>query len=195
MTAEQKADLLSLRKSQNLPWHSPPHKDGGSTRFHITASCFEHKHLIGYSPQRMENFESRPVDLILSAGDILVTWSILPNHYHLLVKTENILSLLRSIGKLHGKTSYEWNGYENQRGRKVWCNSLETAIKSTSHYHSTINYIHNNPIHHGYVSKWEEWLFGNAKEYLDAIGKDKAREMFMQYPISGYGKDWDPPEM
>jgi len=195
MTAEQKANLLSLRKSQNLPWHSPPHKDGGSSRFHITASCFEHKNLIGENPQRIDIFATTLVELFLTGSNDLIAWCVLPNHYHMLVKTDNILLLLKNLGRLHGKTSFLWNGEDNQRGRKVWCNSLETAIKSTSHYYSTINYIHNNPTHHGYVKRWDEWPFGNAKDYLDAIGIDKAAEMFKQYPISGYGEDWDPPKM
>ena len=195
MTKEQREELLKLRKTQNLPWHSPPHRDGGSRKFHITASCFEHQSFIGLSPKRMQIFETVLYNTILASGNLLVAWSVLPNHYHLLVKSGDILGLLKNLGKLHGKTSFEWNGEESLRGRKVWCNSMETAIKSDKHYFSTVNYIHNNPVHHGYVGKWDEWPFGNAKDYLDSFGKNKALEIWRKYPISGYGKDWDPPEM
>ncbi len=195
MTEEQRKNVLLLRKSQKFPWHSPPHRDGGSRKFHITASCFEHGHFIGLSPDRMESFERRLIGTISDQGALPIAWCVLPNHYHLLVQTGDILRDLRNIGRLHGKTSYEWNGEENQRGRKVWCNSMETAIKSESHYFSTINYIHQNPVNHSYVRKWEEWPFGNANEYLKAVGRKEAIEIWRKYPITGYGSDWDPPEM
>src|SRR5258707_10552886 len=57
LTPEQRAEVLAWRKTRGEPWHSPPHLPNfGHLRFHITAACFEHRHYIGRSPQRMDAF-------------------------------------------------------------------------------------------------------------------------------------------
>lgn len=45
----------------------------------------------------------------------VVAWCVLPNHYHALVETEDVLELLRDIGKMHGRSSFDWNGEDAQR--------------------------------------------------------------------------------
>ena len=55
MNLEQRLSLLNLRKSQEFPLHSPLHVQGDKTRFHITAACYEHKNIIGLSPERISN--------------------------------------------------------------------------------------------------------------------------------------------
>ena len=54
--------------------------------------------------------------------EYVVAWCVLPNHYHLLLATSDILEFLEQeqLGKMHGRTSFNWNGEEKQRGRKVW---------------------------------------------------------------------------
>ena len=57
LNEKQRAELLAWRKARGYPWHSPPHRPNfGHLRFLITASCFEHRNYIGYSPERMDNF-------------------------------------------------------------------------------------------------------------------------------------------
>lgn len=95
MNQEQKDSLLELRKTQEVPWHSPPHVQGDNTRFHITAACYEHKSIIGFSPERITGFEKELLQLLREYSDELYAWSVLPNHYHVLLKTTDILSLLK----------------------------------------------------------------------------------------------------
>ena len=153
MTDAQQEDLLKLRKSQKLPWHSPPHRQGENKTYHFTASCYEHKRIVGVTPERMMEFESEFMDVLKKNSMEVMAWAVLPNHYHALVKTENLKSLLIGIAKLHGRTSYRWNGEDNKRGRKVWFNVLEHSIKTERHFWATVKYIHNNPVHHEYVEK------------------------------------------
>jgi putative transposase len=83
-------------------------------------------------------------------------WCILPNHYHVVVQTEQIEPLVKEIGLFHGRSSFLWNGEDNQRGRQVWYNCFERPIKSDRHFWATLNYVHNNPVHHGYVDRWQD---------------------------------------
>ena len=57
LNEKQRAELLAWRRTRGYPWHSPPHRPNfGHLRFLISASCFEHRHYIGYSRERMDNF-------------------------------------------------------------------------------------------------------------------------------------------
>jgi putative transposase len=37
-----------------------------------------------------------------------------------------------------------------------------------------VNYIHHNPVRHGYVAKWQEWPWSSARDYLSRVGDEEA---------------------
>ena len=191
MNKEQQEDLLKLRKSQKLPWHSPPHRIGERSQFHITGACYKHSSITGKSPDRMSFFEDKLLEQVAISNDKIHVWAILPNHYHLLVHTLDFLQMLKRIFKLHQSTAYQWDKEDDAKGRKVWCNALETAIKSERHFWATVNYIHYNPVKHEYADKWTDWPYSSAKNYLKSVGWEKALENWKEYDISEMGKDWD----
>lgn len=192
LTPDQRSDLLSEREENLRPWHSVPHRVTANAHAYVfTAACYEHKAHIGFSPRRMKDFEAILTTLAEENTNELIAWVILPNHYHFLSSTTKPLPVLRKIGKLHGRTSFEWNGEESTRGRKVWSGAAETAMKSEGHYWATINYIHHNPVRHGYVEKWQEWPYSSAHQYLESIGDEKARRIWKEYPVKKYGQVWD----
>ena len=158
----------------------------------FTASCFNHAPIIGQSLERMIEFE----EALLEAADRCCAkvhaWVLLPNHYHFLAKARDCRSVISALGKLHGRTSFRWNGADGQRGRQVWFSAVETIMKSDRHFWATINYIHNNPVKHGYVRRWQEWPFGSALKYLDTVGKEEAERTWNEYPLGDYGDGWDP---
>ncbi len=190
LSNNQKKDVLDYRQRQNLPWHSPPHRQGNGVQFHVTAACYEHKPVIGASSERMITFESHLLEIVHEHSQKLFAWAILPNHYHLLIECDDVISLLKRLGTLHGRSSFAWNGEDNCRGRRAWCNALEHAIKSTGHFYATLNYVHHNPVKHGYVSTWQEWPYSSAADYLEQVGRDKVLSDWQKYDISTMGK-WD----
>lgn len=196
MTPEQRQEALRLRKQKGYPWHSPPHLIGRTAYYHLIAACYEHKAVIGIFPARLAEFPERLLNLMKELMAIVFAWCVLPNHYHLLIKTENILELLKELGKFHGRTSYLWNSEENCRGRKVWYNAFDRYIRNDRHFWATMNYIHHNPVYHGYVQQWQDWPFSSAVDFIKKMGKEKAAEIWRNYPpISDYGKGWDDPNM
>ena len=120
---------------------------------------------------------------------------MLPNHYHALVEAPNILGLLHALGRFHGRTSYAWNGEDGTRGRKVFFRTVERAIRSERHYWATLNYVHHNPVHHGYVARWTDWAWSSAAEYLARTDPEEAKRLWRECPLDDYGKGWDNPEM
>ena len=196
LNEKQRAELLAWRKERGYPWHSPPHRPNfGHLRFLISASCFEHRHHIGHSPERMDNFSRDLLAVFAAHSRQTFAWCVLPNHYHALVEAPDAKALLRDLGLLHGRTSHAWNGEEQARGRKVFFRAVERAMRSDRHYWATLNYVHHNPVRHGYVARWTDWPWSSATEYLALRGAEEAKRIWQDYPLRDYGKDWDAPEM
>ena len=195
LTENQRGELMAYRHRQELPWHSPPHRTGDKLNYLLTAACFEHHLIIGKDPGRMAAFSATLLGTLTPRSRRIVAWCVLPNHYHALVETPDVIALLREIGRMHGRTSFTWNGEDAQRGRKAWFNCVETSMKSERHFWATLNYVHHNPVHHGYVARWQDWPFSSARDYLAATGEERAAEVWREYPLLDYGKDWDPKEM
>lgn len=194
MAPSQREEVLEDRKRRDVPWHSPPHYSNDSGLYMITAACFEHQPIIGYSVERMAEFERELIDMMQRVCRAVFAWNVLPNHYHTLVHTQDVKTLLRGLGRLHGRTSFQWNGSENCRGRNTWFNAAETAMKSERHFWASLNYVLHNAVHHGYADRWQDWPYSNAAQYLADVGREEAMRRWYEYPVLDYGKDWDPPE-
>ncbi len=195
MTPELRKQALESRKSQRVPSHGPPHRVGDASLYLLTAACYEHKPIVGFTPERMADFES---ELLESLGPLtakIFAWNLLPNHYHVLVETPNIKALMKAIRPLHGRTSFRWNGEEGVRQRKVWHCAAETEMKSEGHFWATFNYVMHNAVRHGYVNRWQDWPYSNAEQYVNEVGREAAERRWCAYPLLDYGKSWDPPEL
>ena len=189
MTPDQRKAVLESRQLERLPWHGPPHYVGECDVYMITAACYEHRPVIGLDPQRMATFEAEMLETVRVHSKNMFAWTILPNHYHVLLHAIDIKCLLKALGQLHGRTSYCWNGQEKHRGRHVWHRAAETAMKSERHFWATLNYVLHNAVHHGYV----EAVGGLA---LLECGPVSLRSWsrnggtpWREYPILDYGKD------
>lgn len=192
MSSVERDEILQFRKQHSRPWHSPPHWDSENSLYYlISAACYEHKHIISKNPSRFVQLENVLREICEKYSSEVLAWCVLPNHYHILVRTNHVKELRTKLGQMHGRTSRQWNLEDSCVGRKVWFNCVERIIRNERHFWATINYIHHNPIKHGFCKKWEEWPFSSAKQYLKEIGKDRATEIWKQYPVLDYGKDWD----
>jgi len=195
LSEKQRRELLAIRCFNKRPWHSPQHCESQNGRYLLTGACYEHRPVVGLAPQRMAEFADELLATVQANAEALYAWCLLPNHYHALVLTRALPDLLGAIGRLHGRTSFRWNGEEGRRGRKVWFNCAETAMKSDRHFWATMNYVHHNPVHHGYVTNWQDWPFSSGKEFLDQGGKSEAARLWKAYPVGKYGYDWDPVDL
>ncbi len=194
LTPEQQKELLAFRINQHRPWHSPPlvFQEG---QFHLSAACYEHQPYIGLGPKRMHDFSQRLLETLGASQALVFAWCVPPNHYHLLAETSNLAQLKREIGRLHGRTSREWNLEEHTLGRTVWYRCADRAIRSSRHYWATVNYIHHNPVHHGYVARWTDWPFSSAGDFIAQAGRERAISIWHDYPVLDYGKGWDDPNL
>ncbi len=182
---------MKFRITRGGTWRRPPTVESGHKIYLLTAACYEHQPIIGFSPQRIAQFESDLLTRVNEKSKQTFAHVILPNHYHLIVETSAIKPLKFELGKLHGANSFLWNREENQRGRKVFHGIPETVIKSERHFWAAMNYVHNNPVRHEYVRQWRDWPFTSAHLFLESMGRDKAKHLWNQYPVDKFGDGWD----
>ena len=191
LSTEDQEALLAWRRQVSRPWHSPPHFAEGPGQFHLTAACYEHTDIVGANVGRMSSFCTELLRALDSIVAVTHAWCVLPNHYHLLVDVLDLKQVTAALGRLHGRTSFLWNGEDEKRGRKVWCPPADREIRGRSHYWATVNYIHNNPVKHGWAERWQDWPYSSAQDYLAAVGREEALRLWRSYPLLDYGSGWD----
>lgn len=191
-TPEMREDVLAFRKRQHRPWHGPPHFAGQQTnQYLITGTCYEHEPILGASDERMDAFVVLLHQAFQEIQAAIHAWCVLPNHYHVLTTTSDLPALVTRLGKLHGSTSFTWNGEDNARGRQCWHRASDRAMRSEAHFWATLNYVHHNAVKHEYVAKWTDWPWTSAHDYLREKGRDEAARIWKTYPLGDYGTGWD----
>ncbi|RUT01608.1 hypothetical protein DSM106972_067050 [Dulcicalothrix desertica PCC 7102] len=189
LSQEEKIALVQERLKKGFPPHSPPHPIKNSEFYLITTTCYEHKPRIN-TEQRRQQLLNELFDKFINQGVEILAWVILPNHYHLLMKNVEFKLLSKTFRLIHGLLARQWNLEENTSG-KVWCSYSDRAIRSERHYYTTLNYIHYNPVKHGWIESTYDWAESSIHWYLENHGRDWLREYWVKYPVKTYGKTWD----
>ncbi len=191
MTPEEREDVLCQRRERGYPLHAPPHPFRQAGYYFITAANAEHAPIMS-EPARRTEFETRLLEAMQSIQADVVGWVVLPNHYHILIGVGTLDSVSAALKGLHGSTSREWNLADGQTGkRRVWYKFADRLIRDEAHYHRTLNYIHYNPIKHGYSTEPYEWPWSSVHNYFDSQGREWLRETWKAYPPGDFGKGWD----
>lgn len=190
MTPEQRKQVLALRQKSRMPWHVPPHYGGETNIFLITAACFEHECIL-QSHERLQEFSDALVNGMQEyLGRSVIAWVVQPNHYHILVQSD--LDVLKPwVGRLHNGKATQWNREDAIPKRKVWYRFSDRRMRNENHYYATLNYIHANPVKHGYAQKASDWPWSSLHNYMETYGREELTRWWRQYPVKDYGKGWD----
>ena len=175
-----------------MPNHHPPHIYLDDTWYIISASTLNHAHFL--ASKRAKVLVRDKLKSLIVAFDIkLRAWVILNNHYHLLLKTNRGKDLSRFFGQLHGSSSRQINLWDGTVGRQVWHNYWDTCIRDEAGLWTRFNYIHHNPVKHGYVQELEDWPFSSYHHYLGSKGQDWLADCWSCYPVVDFldGDDFD----
>jgi|GEM_PF-2985805 len=65
----------------------------------------------------------------------------------------------------------------------VWYQYVDRVIRSEEDYYRHLNYIHQNPVKHGYVNKISGYEFSSIHRFIREEGKDWVVGCFESYPI------------
>lgn len=192
--------------------HRPPHIYEDNQFYFITGATLNHKKLLNTS-DRKNLFIKKLKQTLSFYKFLLFAYVILDNHYHLILKTSLGIDLPKFIAKLHGDVALSLNKFDNTLGRKVFYQYWDYCPRSPKedpfkdlNYH--INYLHFNPIKHGYVivggdpfktvdnqiiipqteminvnSTLKRYKFSSFNSFLEKYGDDAMNDLWRRYPI------------
>ncbi len=190
MTLEKRQQVLQQRKDRGFPLHAPPHFRGVSGTYMITGTCYEHRHIFE-TPDDLSWLTDEALDAFTAADLPHPAWVFVPNHYHALIETKDLRVVSEVLRLLHSRVATAINGRHHRRGRKVWYRFSDRLIRNERHYFASLNYIHYNPIKHGYVERMGHWPWSSVHEYMETQGKEWLASIWRAYPVKNYGKGWD----
>lgn len=149
--------------------HRPPHLFIDRAWYFITASTVGDAHILA-SDEHFTIWLDKLQKLTAEFKLKLAAWVALPNHYHLLFLPKAGQEIGNFMKRLNGSTSYRLNLLDNTRGRAVWYSYWDTCIRGEHDFRARFNYIHYNPVKHGYVQNPEDWEFSSYRFYLREEG-------------------------
>jgi len=162
--------------------HNPPHLFLSNATYIITASTYKRKRFF-------HNDELKSLVLISILHYFskyswhIKAYVILTNHYHLLVHApENNVSLSKSINNIHRYTAHKINQINKKSGMKIWWNYWDTCLTYEKSYYARLNYIHFNPVKHGYVDDPKKWKFSSYNEFCE-LDYPEAKKVEKEFPF------------
>ncbi len=116
-------------------------------------------------------------------------WVILDNHYHLIVLLRNAEILPSFFRYIHGKSTIFLNKLENKSSRKIWWNYWDHCIRDEEDFWKHFNYIHHNPVKHGYAfnqSEVKNYKFCSYRQWVKMKGDEFIDDCFRYFPIGDF---------
>jgi putative transposase len=174
--------------------HHPPHIYLDNVWYMLTAATLNHEPFLRNERAKLLVRDTLRA-LIQEFTMTLLAWVILDDHYHLLLKTLNGTDLSRLFRRLHGSTARQLNAWDEALGRQVWHNYWDSGIRSETDLWKRFNYIHHNPVKHGYAQKPDDWSFSSYHYYLRTRGDEWLKDCWLGYPVIDYlqGDDFSRP--
>lgn len=92
----------------------------------------------------------------------LVSWCIMPNHVHVLLKTSPEYSLAEILHSWKSFSSNKINSLLDLKDRFWQREYFDRFIRNQKHLNDVIKYIESNPVKAGLVQQPREWEFSSA---------------------------------
>ncbi len=142
--------------------HAPVHRLDERGSYMVTAGTY-HKTDFFNTPEKLSLVRDRLFVLANEHEWRLQAWAILANHYHFIaISPRDPGSLKVFISTLHTSTARILNHLDGMSGRRVWYEFWDSHITYQRSYLARLNYVHNNPVHHGIVRVAMEYPYCSA---------------------------------
>ena len=98
----------------------------------------------------------------------LIAYSILPEHIHCIIKPTIIEEYSKIVKSFKYSFSKNYNvGLVNPTYKRLWQNRFrEHTIRDENDLNIHLNYIHYNPVKHGYVKSVKDWEFSSFHKFV-----------------------------
>jgi putative transposase len=158
--------------------HRPPHRPGSGLATFVTASTLRREPHLGTAARR-SRFRELLLETCEATQTELIAWVVLREHYHAIIVPESGEAFSTWINALHRRSASEWNREDQRRGRRCWYEYWDRALWTEGDLLSRLNYIHENPVKHGYVQETADWEWSSLPEWL---ALDSYEEMLAKFP-------------
>lgn len=163
--------------------HRPPHLYVDDSWYFVTVSTVGGAHIL-VTDEHLNLWVVTFKELAREFKIKLAAWVILENHYHLLFMPNMGSELGNFMKRLNGGTSRKLNMLDQSPGRAVWYSYWDRCMRDENDFWIRFNYIHYNPVKHGYVENPEDWEFSSYRFYLQNDKNEWLDEVLSNFPVS-----------
>jgi putative transposase len=173
--------MEQVKQAPGWPLHRPVHFYVQGGCYFVTAACLHHQPLL-HAPERRTWFTEYLHCHMAEIRVELVAWVVLPNHYHLVVRVEESRTIPSLLQRLHACSALQFNREDVTPGRQVWWSYWDRCLWTEGDLWSRINYIHRNPVKHGYVAAPEEWAHSSWHRFTALDPSSEAGLAMQRFP-------------
>ena len=105
----------------------------------------------------------------------LIAYCLMPNHYHILLKHDDLLEGSKFIQRVFNSYTQSVNRQVSRVGTLFQGNVKKRFVEDDDYLLDVISYIHLNPVKSGLCTKPEEWQFSDYTEWVGT--KKSARNL------------------
>ncbi|MBI3946433.1 MAG: transposase [Armatimonadetes bacterium] len=162
--------------------HRPPHLYVGGITHMVTAATVAHAPFLALA-HRKDYLLKALQEACAAAGTEILAWVILDTHYHLVAVPQTPPpDVAAALVHLHRRSAAEFNREDGTPGRPVWHSHWDRRLFTEGDLYSRIiNYIHRNPVKHGYVSDPGDWAWSSFRAFA-ALGNPRIVEGLRRFP-------------
>lgn len=119
-------------------------------------------------------FERVLVEAVARSGMRLLSYCVMPNHWHLVVWPREDGELSRFVGWLTLTHTQRWHAYRGTAG----CGHLYQGrfksfpVEADEHFYSVARYVERNPLRAGLVERAEDWKWSSLARWLRGSQED-----------------------
>ena len=163
--------------------HRPPHLYMDDAWYFVTVSTVDKTHILATN-EHFNLWVTTFQELIKEFKIKMIAWAALPNHYHLLFMPSMANGLGNFMKRLNGSTSRKLNLLDNKKGRTVWYSCWDRCMRNEHGFWTRFNYIHYNPVKHGYADNPDDWEFSSYRFYVRNDENKRLNGKLNDFPIS-----------
>lgn len=113
-------------------------------------------------------------------GATIIAYCLMPNHYHFLLRQETDEPLSKFVGVLFNAYAQALNIQQKRTGTLFEGRFRHKCVDKWEYLVTLCRYIHRNPVKARLVSKPEDWLYSNYREWIGMRNGELKDETFIQ---------------
>lgn len=123
-----------------------------------------------------EAFERVLLEAVERTETRLLSYCIMPNHWHLVVWPRRDGELSQFVGWLTLTHTQRWHAFRQSTGSgHVYQGRFKSfPVQDDSHFYTVARYVERNPVRAGLVRRAEQWRWSSLARWLRGSADDKA---------------------